>query len=332
LEQEHEHIDDLLGKYLAGEASVSEQTIVSRWIEESEDNRKYFGQLKKIFEGAGAVSTWNDYNTDLAWNKVKANLRKGNGKVVPMVEPKRSLAQWWKMAAAILIFLSVGLYLYRSAQNPLPPVEVIARAHAFSDTLPDGTDVFLNKKTKLVYAFDEKKKLHDVKLQGEAYFNIKHKAKEDFIIKTGEVFIRDIGTSFNVKAYPESDVIEVLVEEGEIVFYTADNPGIHLKTSGKGVYNKKTKEFTIDQPDPNITAYKTKFFVFTATTLKEAVAALNDVYEVPIIIDQNLNNCPITVSFRNESIDEIATIIGETLNLTVTRDEKGIKLTGKGCE
>jgi transmembrane sensor len=332
LEHEHEHIDDLLGKYLAGEASMAEQTIVSRWIQESDDNRRYFDQLKKIFEGAAAVSTWNDYNTDQAWSKVKANLRKSNGRVVVMTEPNRSLGQWWKMAAAVLIFLSIGLYLYRSAQKTLPPVELTARERAFSDTLPDGTNVFLNKETKLVYAFDGKKKLHDVKLQGEAYFSIKHEGKEDFIIKTGEVFIRDIGTSFNVKAYPDSDVIEVLVEEGEIVFYTADNPGIHLKESGKGVYNKKTKKFTIDQPDPNITAYKTKFFVFSATTLEEAVAALNAVYEVPIIIDENLKNCPITVSFRNEPIDEIATIIAETLNLSVTRNNKGIKLTGKGCE
>lgn len=326
----NEHIDDLLGKYLTGETSESEDAEVNNWVAESEGNRRYFEQLKKIFEGASRIKNRKEYDTDAAWHKLKENLHRG-GRVVEMGQ-RSSQMHWWKIAAAILLIAVVGVYLFRSPNAELKPVEVIADKRAVSDTLPDGTDIFLNRKTKLQYAFHEEKKLHEVKLEGEAYFNVVHQDDEEFVIQAGEVFIRDIGTSFNVKAYPDSDLIEVLVEEGEIVFYSADNPGIHLKESGKGVYNKKTKQFTIDEPDANVTAYKTRFFVFADTRLGDVVKSLNEVYEIPLIIDQSLYNCPITVSFRNESIDEVAAVIAETLSLSVTKEANGIYLRGNGCE
>ena len=330
MKHNNENIDDLLGKYLAGEASESEHAQVQDWVAESEGNQKYFEQLQRIFAGAAEIKDRKEYNTDVAWNKLKANLQTG-GRVIDIRQ--RSLGmQWWKIAAAILLIAVVGVYLFRSSSPEFKPVEVVADNRAVSDTLPDGTDIFLNRKTKLHYAFHEEKKLHEVKLEGEAYFKVMHQDDEEFIIQAGEVFIRDIGTSFNVKAYPDSDLIEVLVEEGEIVFYSSDNPGIHLKESGKGVYNKKTKQFTIDEPDANITAYKTRFFVFSETSLGEVVKSLNHVYEIPLIIDQSLENCPITVSFRNESIDEIAAVLAETLSLSVTKEANGIYLKGNGCE
>jgi ferric-dicitrate binding protein FerR (iron transport regulator) len=330
LKREDEHIDDLLGKYLTGEASEDENSLVLKWVEESEENRKYFEQIRKIFEGASAIRERREYDTDAAWNKLKQNLHRG-GRVVDIRQRSGGL-QWWKIAAAIVLVALVGIYLFIPSATELKPVQVVAGSRAVSDTLPDGTDIFLNRKSKIEYAFDQKKKQHEVKLEGEAYFNVMHENDEVFIIRAGEVFIRDIGTSFNVKAYPDSDLIEVLVEEGEIVFYSADNPGIRLKESGKGVYDKKTKKFTIDQPDPNITAYKTKFFIFSDTRLGEVVRALNEVYETPVIIDEALQNCPITVSFRNEPIEEIAAVIAETLSLTVEKEPNGIHLKGHGCE
>ena len=99
-------------------------------------------------------------------------------------------------------------------------MEVVSQKETKSDTLPDGSGVFLNKKTELAYTFDKKEKSHVVKLKGEAYFNIQHENDKNFIIDAAGVFIRDIGTSFNVKAYPEDNTVEVVVEEGKVMFYT----------------------------------------------------------------------------------------------------------------
>jgi transmembrane sensor len=333
LSREIENIDDLLGKYLSGEASQSELLTVDQWLRESDANQRYFDQLRKIFEGAAAIRERKEYDTDAAWNKVRDNLKRRSTPVIPLNQPrKNSWPEWWKVAATVLLLAGAGLFTLLSNEEDHKPIEVVAESRAVSDTLPDGSDIFLNRKTKVVYAYDAKTRTHDVKLKGEAYFNIKTSKREQFIIDAGDVFVKDIGTSFNVKAYPESDVVEVLVEEGEIIFFTADNPGIRLKESGKAVYNKKTKQFTIDQPDPNVTAYKTKFFVFSDTRLGAVADALNHVYDTHVVVPGHLKNCPITVSFRDETIEEIAAIIGETLNLTVSTENGSIVLNGNGCE
>src|SRR3546814_5251815 len=87
-----------------------------------------------------------------------------------------------------------------------------------SDSLSGGIDVVLNKKTSIEYIFDAKRKTHSATLTGEAYFNVDHGKEETFIVQAEETFIKDVGTSFNVRAYPGSDPIELLVDEGAVLF------------------------------------------------------------------------------------------------------------------
>lgn len=328
-----ENIDDVLSKYLAAEANADEVAWVENWLRESEANQKYFNQLQIIFVCAAAVPQTEAFDSDAAWNKVKANLRKPKGQVKKLHTGQNGMSLMWRIAAGIIIALGIGIYLYTTnSANQLRSIEVFAEDRVVADTLPNGSPVFLNKQTEVRYSFNKKKKTHEVDLNGEAFFNVKHDKGEHFIIKSDGVFIRDIGTSFNVKAYPNSDIVEVLVEEGEVIFYTEENPGIHLKASGKGVYNKKTKSFTIEEPEPNMLAYKTKFFIFSGTDLASIVASLNHVYEKQIVIPSHLKKCTLTVSFRDETIEEIAEVIAETLGLSITTDNNTITLEGPRCE
>ncbi len=208
------------------------------------------------------------------------------------------------------------------------------RSKLITDTLPDGSDVVLNKTTTLAYVYDKRKKVHEVQLKGEAYFNIHHNGDEKFVIDAGGVFIRDIGTSFNVRAYPESDLVEVLVEEGEVIFYkseTQDDSSLYLRAGGKGVYNKKTGAFTVEDPEPNTLSYKTKFFTFSGQNLETVVETLNKVYDKKITVSKAIKKCPLTVSFNDETIEEIAQVIAETLGLTVTEANGRIVLEGESC-
>jgi ferric-dicitrate binding protein FerR (iron transport regulator) len=135
-----------------------------------------------------------------------------------------------------------------------------------------------------------------------------------------------------VKAYPEDNTVEVVVVEGKVMFYTDTDSGIYLSENGKGIYNKTTKTFSIEQPEENVLAYKTRFFSFSDTDLRTAVASLNNVYDKKIVISENLHRCRLTVSFNNEDIDEIASVMAETLGLTVTTTGNEIRLEGSGCE
>ncbi len=332
MENTFNHIDELIGKYLAKETSAEERTVLESWLTESDGNRHYFNQFKTIFEKAAATKDTPQFDTDAAWNKVRAKLRQESGaRTISMKPSSRNL--FLRIAASIIILFGIGFFAYRFLQpSTVSSLEIATREHSESDTLPDGSGVFLNKETQLAYTFDKKKKAHVVKLKGEAYFNIQHDDDKTFIVDLEGVFVRDIGTSFNVRAYPESNSIEVVVEEGEVMFYTENTPGIYLRKGGKGIYHKATGKFTVEEAEPNVTAYKTRFFIFSDTDLKTVVENLNDVYDKQIVIGSHLNACRLTVSFNNEDINEIATVIAETLGLSVKTSDREIVLEGKGCE
>lgn len=327
-----EHIDDLIGKVLAGEAAAHEKQQVEEWLRASESNRKYFDQVKTIFDKAASNTLQQQFDTDIAWAKVKRKLNEKEGRSF-----KINHSPYWstlKIAASILILISVGIGAYQYLTPEIETVAVVSDATTIQDTLPDGSTAFLNKRSELSYEYNPLKKTRKVKLKGEAYFDVKHEAEKPFIIETEEVLIKDLGTTFNVKAYPESNNVEVIVESGEVQIYTLSDNGITLKAGEKGFYDKTLKSFSkIEKIDTNGLAYKTKVFSFNNTDLQSVVQMLNAIYDSRITLaNKSLNSCHVTVNFNNDNLDLVVEILAETLNLKVTRSKDEIILDGTGCK
>lgn len=326
------HIDELIGKYLSGEASADERVQVEQWALQHQENQKYLDDLRLIFERTPRVAPQQKFNEDAAWNKVKERLKSG-GNVVNLANRKSNIKLYYKIAAGVAILLVAGLTLYRSLDRTvINHLAIKAGTKTVSGVLPDGSNVFLNKNTVLTYGYDTKQEANIVKLQGEAYFKINPRKEKEFIIEVSGIYIRDIGTSFNVKAYPQTHTIEVVVEEGEIMFYSDVNAGIHVKAKSKGVYNTQTKKFYIEQPEENELAYKTREFSFERSSLADVAHDLNTVYDKKLIVPGHLRQCRLTVDFSNEDIDEIANVIAETLGISAIHNDNEILLEGQGCE
>lgn len=332
MKRSQEQIDELIGKYLAGEANGEEVAVVESWAQLSEENRFYLDQFKTIFQRSAAVKDLEEFDADAAWIKLKKSLsKKDAATVVPI---RKTAIPFWRIAASLTFIIGAGLLAYKlfQADQGHKPVVISTTNNTINDTLPDGSNVFLNKSTQIAYTFDKKNKQHKVNIKGEAYFNVEHDTTRSFIIEIDGVYVRDIGTSFNVKAYPESRTIEVVVEKGEVMFYTDTDSGVYLKENGKGVFDKITRKFNIDQPEINALSYKTKSFNFSNATLEQVVAELNSVYPQHISIPAKLRGCHLTVSFNDESEEEIVAIIAETLGLKVNHVGEKYMLEGPGCE
>lgn len=325
-----EHIDELIAKQLAGEANALEQEQVEAWINESADNKSYFEDCKIISEEVNKLKVIHDFDGDAAWNKVKDKLNLGGAKTIPL---QREPSYFMRIAAAITFLAVAGFAIYLWLSRPLDVVQLATEKNTVSETLPDGSMAFINTGSSLSYSFNQIKQERKLELSGEAYFDVKHEEKKPFIIKTQDVIIEDIGTTFNVKAYPDSSTVEVFVETGEVAFYTVENPGLKLIAGQTGVYDKTTKSFAkFVQSDTNKLAYKTGVFTFHDTDLESVVRSLNSVYEKKIKLkNAALKTCRLNVSFRNESLDDIVDILAETLGLSVTKTENEIILDGKGC-
>jgi ferric-dicitrate binding protein FerR (iron transport regulator) len=91
-------------------------------------------------------------------------------------------------------------------------------------SLPDGTTVWLNAGSKLSYNKNYGNNLREVSLTGEAFFDVVKNAEKPFIIHTGKIDIRVLGTAFNVKSYPGEKTIETSLIRGSIEVTFKDRP------------------------------------------------------------------------------------------------------------
>lgn len=327
----NESIDILIAKHLTGEADAVETKQLLDWIAASDANRKYYEQTKTVFDNAH-LSEALTVDTDAAWNKMKVRLQyeKPEAKIIGM--PAR---QFLRMAAALVLISAVAFLIYRNYLQSTPELtgNVMASKEVINYTLPDSSEVVLNKNSSVSYAFNAKEKRRFVHLKGEAYFNVKHDTTQQFIVNANGIYLRDIGTAFNVKAIEGSDEINVMVSEG-IVELTDSVNTIILNAGESAVYSKNRKQFTTSLlPDSNAIAYKTGIFNFNNTSLELVAATLNEVYETEIVIsDAKTKSCKLTATFRNEKIENIADIISATFNLKLKTETNKIILSGGNCE
>lgn len=331
------HIDDLIAKYLAGEILPDEEKVFMQWMEESPENKKYFGDIQFVHSRAVASHKYVKVDTDRAWQKLHAQMRTQQADNAPVVVRMPVYKQlWFRVAASVILLVGLFTILYNNwpkQGESSQSIVIASNDSTLSRTIAGSTKVVLNKQSKIVYNRKPGKKEVEVTLTGEAFIEVEHSKDTAFIVKADETFIRDIGTAFNVKAYPGSSTIEVYVESGEIAFYTEQLEGISIKAGETGIYNKETKQFSkAEVQNLNVVSYKTRIFVFRHTRLADVVNELNAVYpEVVTISNPKLAECTINVTFDNEPIQAVVSIIAETLGLQVTETGNGFILNGDYC-
>lgn len=323
MENEFEHWDALIAKFLAGEASREEAARLEAWRKESAMNEQLFQGSYRLMDTVDA-----NVNTDAAWNKLNKLINGAPVKTIPVYQRPAVL----RAAAALLLLAAFGFIMSWFMNQPdTKPVMLMAAQQARQEKLPDGSKVFINKGAELSYE-TAKDGSRQVKLKGEAFFDVVHNEEEPFVVLINDICIRDIGTAFNIKAIPGSEQIEVMVESGEVHFYSATDQGLKLRQGEKAQYHIAEKRFTRITPTPseNTTSYKTKQFRFRETPLKEVVAQINAVYDTDIrLADEAIGSERLSVMFDNESPGTIITIIAETLELDVEKNGAVVLLRRK---
>lgn len=315
-------MDELVGKYITEEATEQEKQLVQEWCAQSVENQKYVDHAKLIYEKA-QHDDGHEYHTEAAWEIVKEKINAGKVRKLPIVN-------LWRVAASLLLISVLSYFLYWQFFST-EQLQLASEVEVVTQTLADNTEIALNKNSAAEVVYNERKKTGIIKLKGEATITIKSDKKVEWLVQTDELFIRDIGTTFNVNAYADHPIVEVSVIEGEVQFYSNQDEGISIKAGEKGLFNKSTKQFSKAEASPNVIAYKTLAFTFEDIALTEAVDQLSQVYNRKIIVTENIKTCRLTVSFTNESLETILGIISETLNLTVTDTGTEIILDGAGC-
>ena len=189
-------------------------------------------------------------------------------------------------------------------------------------TLLDGTKITLNADSKLKYPVRFGEESREVSLEGEAYFEVTHDAKKPFVVHTGRVSTTDLGTKFNVYAFPNEENIIVSLEEGKVEVSTnkssAKKEDVVLSPKQQLVYNKENETNTIEEFDlQKVIGWKDNILVFDNEPLSKVLVPLERYFGVKFeIADQSLANRNIKANFKNESFWTVVNVLEKATGLT----------------
>jgi transmembrane sensor len=329
---QYEHIDELIAKHFAEETSVTEEDIINNWIASSETNKNYFSEMKMIHEVAEGKVMQNKINVDAAWDKFSKKLPEHTAKK-PVI--KKLTLSFYSKAALFICALGLAYLMYNQLNRKERLIVFSSPASATTDlTLPDGSYVLLNPKSSIVYSSLFNTTNRELKLVGDAYFRVQHNADLPFKVNSGNLFIKDIGTSFIIKATPADSTVTVHVEEGEVIFYSLQNSGITLIKNETGIYNLISKTFRKrDDKSLNPGSEIDQTLSFENTSLRFVIDTLNKVYNEHIILScEKLESLELTATFKEKTAAPIIETITETFGLSVTRNNGTVSLNSKDCK
>jgi len=319
-----DHInDDLLVKYVLGEATEEERLWVEGWINRSIANKKQYEDFKTIWEESKALATVSMVDENLAWQRFKARIdRPTQTAIVKNMNPVR----WWRIAALFVIIIGAGYLGYILLnEKPVQNIVVASGQATKTDTLPDGSVVTLNKNSELDYPSMFKGQTRTIHLKGEAFFNVTPNREKPFIINVNDITVRVVGTSFNVRS--ANGITEVIVETG-VVQVIRNNKMVELHPNEKTKVAEQDSVLVKDRVEDKLyNYYRSKQFVCDNTPLWKFVEVLNEAYGANIIIENpKLRGLLLTAPFDNESLDRILDIIHETFDIIVIKEKDRIIL------
>lgn len=334
-------VSELINKERIGTISEEEKAELVRWLEEAESHRVVY---ERILNGSGYEQEYRGYQSVSA-ERVWKNIRR--------LERQNSYfrLRYWGVAAAVVVFLAVGGYLFigKGGQPEMPLVQALSydsihsgerkaileladgqrivlqdadirlktevaairqvdnelryiadslpaaeklnvlttpRGGEFNVTLSDGTRVWLNAGSQLIFPEVFVKGVREVRLTGEAYFEVAKVEGKPFMVRAGEMNIRVLGTHFNVKAFPEEGRMVTTLAEGAVELY-AGGCCAALKPGEQGEYVAGGKDLAVREVDAgDYMAWKDGKFVFRRERLESIMDAVARWYNVEVFYAQ----------------------------------------------
>lgn len=309
--------EDLLAKYLAGEAGPEEAIAIDSWLEALPENRQTFDQLAKVWENA-TLSSYQKPDVNQEWERFSQKQ-----------SPKKKAYTWLAVAASIVCLIAV--YKLLPVGKGIPEIiSLRAQKDITRDTLPDNSYVVMPPGSEITYqaAFTSRQ----IKLKGEGYFKVHPSSQSPFIVETEELKIQVLGTAFNVRTSPEQIIVQV---NNGAVLVSGRTSAVTLKGGQGCIYHRASRTFdtiSISENERNSYAYATRELHFQHTSLSEVVRQVSKAYNVEIRLEnEKTADCRISTAFENKSLSYVLDVITESLDLQYRTEGNVIYISGDEC-
>ena len=306
----HERVQYLLTKYISDSTTKEELEELKIHINISDDE-KVLSELSVLWENHPAEKIQDPSVLKEAFKIIEVNTRTQT--------IRKQLNVLLRIAGILLlpVLCTLVTYLYMDKQvQPFINNQVMVEAqngHRAAVILPDGSKVNLNSGSYISYQQSFGKKAREVKLSGEAFFEVTKDTKKKFIVHTEYINIEVLGTTFNVYAYERENTVEMVLLTGKVKINTNKAPyqSYYVKPNEKISLDKQSGSLKIKKTDARFeTAWLRDEMVFRSERLETVFDKLERKYGVTIQYDNlKQDNDRFTGSFNNEEITGILDIL-----------------------
>ena len=321
-------IDEIIAKHLTGEIAASEQAWLEKWLVESPDNLLYFKQMQQLWQkadiGKHALPRALDVEAALLRTQNKIQHGPGKAKVLRMT--------YWRYGIAATFLLLAGAFWFFQQNADAPSTQLAATENTLLETLSDGSIVTINQYSSLSATFT--KKLRQVKMKGEAYFEVAPNVSKPFTVEVQQVLVTVVGTKFNIDNRSDPNWVIISVEEGKVRVQSGAQTDL-LVAGEQARINCQNKEMEKVQTSPsgNESAWANRQFTFDDVPLSEVIPLLEKAYQVKITLtNKDLEHCRLHTRFNDKHIERIVDVIAETFSLEIKHQNGQYFLDGAGCD
>ena len=332
---------ELIGRKLAGEAKTNELTAIDQWLKESEENALLYEQLKEqwlAYRENPPPSSSKEVFHRLIYRITEEENQ--SARKLPFFNLVQS---WSRIAATVTVIAILSGLAYFIVNNKILTSgtgiveQVNPKGVQTKIQLSDGSVVWLNADSKLVYPKTFEGNTREIHLTGEAFFEVARLPEKPFIIHLPQgPQVKVLGTSFNVKAFQEDDVVETSVITGKVAFIQTveqKNTTVLIDPNHKATYSKSTGQIVKKQVDSHEDmAWTQGKLVFRATPLEEIARTLERTYGITVDFShEDLKNCRLTATFQEKNIDDVARLLAIAQEIDYVLVDGHLTLQGEGC-
>ena len=188
-------------------------------------------------------------------------------------------------------------------------------------TFNDGTRVWINASTKLVYPVNFEKNKREVFVEGEIYLEVASDPVRPFVVRTGTLDVKVLGTQFNVSSYADQPDLHVVLVSGSVEIQQDGIPKEILQPNQMFSYNEKSKEFSTSIVDiADYIAWKDGYYPFYRQDLSTVLAKLSKYYGVQFIWHEKVRelSCSGKLDLK-EDLQEVLSALEKTAPIEIQK-------------
>ena len=206
---------------------------------------------------------------------------------------------------------------------------VIPKGRTYRLHLEDGSRIWLNSESELIYPEQFIGDKREVTLIGEAFFEVAPNPEKPFFVKTKGIEIIVLGTSFNVSCYGKENTISTTLVEGSVSIHTEQGEKQIITPSEQFTYNKKNHLTNIQTVNTELyTSWINGKYIFKDATLEEIIDKLqrwHDIY--PNYMEEELKSKRFSITIdRQSTLDQILEVISFTSDVKLEKAGNSINI------